>query len=99
MTFHGEAPQYSDELVKPAIIVTFRIGKFYNKIFTPIGADQVKFTEIAIVWYRKVVDYCQANPSQARTLEVELNHCLGTIDLLQRQLKIHAKSSAGGDSQ
>ena len=53
MTFHGEAPQYSDELVKPAIIVTFRIGKFYNKIFTPIGEDQVKFTEIAIEWYNK----------------------------------------------
>ena len=100
MSFHGEPPQYSDEMVKPAMVVTFRIGKFYNKIFTPIGTDQVRFTEIAIDWYKKVVDYCRDHPSQARTVEVELNHSLSTIDLLQRQLKIHAKSSAGGaDSQ
>ena len=47
------SPKYSDEMVRPAIVAMFRIGKFYNKIFTPIGEDQVKFTEIAIEWYNK----------------------------------------------
>ena len=93
--------KYSDDMVRPAIVATFRIGKFYNKIFTPIGEDQVKFTEIAIEWYEKVVDYCQAHPDQAEGLELERSQSVSTVDLLRRQLKIHANSSAAAaaDSQ
>ena len=93
----GSRTRYSDELVRPAMVAMFRAGKFYNKIFTPIGDDQVKFTEIAIEWYQKVVDYCRDNPDQKTTVELELDHCVSTIDLLERQLKMHAKSVA--DSQ
>ena len=56
----GTKTRYSDDMVRPAMVAMFRVGKFYNKIFTPIGEDQVKFTEIAIEWYQKVVEYCQA---------------------------------------
>ena len=94
---HGSRTRYSDELVRPAMVAMFRVGKFYNKIFTPIGDDQVKFTKIAIEWYQKVVDYCRDNPDQKTTVGLELDHCVSTIDLLDRQLKMHAKSVA--DSQ
>ena len=80
-------------MVRPAMVAMFRIGKFYNKIFTPIGDDQVKFTEIAIEWYEKVVAYCQDNPDQKKAVSLELDHCVSTIDLLQRQLKMHARSN------
>ena len=90
----GTKTRYSDDLVRPAMVAMFRVGKFYNKIFTPIGDDQVKFTEIAIEWYQKVVDYCQDNPDQKKSVELELDHCVSTIDLLDRQLKMHAKSVA-----
>ena len=76
------------------MVAMFRVGKFYNKIFTPIGDDQVKFTKIAIEWYQKVVDYCKVNPDQKTTVGLELDHCVSTIDLLDRQLKMHAKSVA-----
>ena len=81
-------------MVRPAMVAMFRVGKFYNKIFTPIGEDQVKFTEMAMEWYQKVVDYCHHNPDQKKMAEVELDHCVSTIDLLDRQLKMHAKSVA-----
>ena len=90
----GSRTRYSDALVRPAMVAVFRVGKFYNKIFTPIGEDQVKFTEIAIEWYQKVVDYCRDNPDQKTTVGLELDHCVSTIDLLDRQLKMHAKSVA-----
>ena len=61
----GTKTRYSDDMVRPAMVAMFRVGKFYNKIFTPIGEDQVKFTEIAIEWYQKVVDYCQVELSTA----------------------------------
>ena len=86
--------RYSEELVRPAMVAMFRAGKFYNKIFTPIGEDQVKFTETAIEWYQKVVDYSQDNPDQKTAVALELDHCVSTIDLLERQLKMHAKSVA-----
>ena len=60
MGVQGTKTRYSDDLVRPAMVAMFRVGKFYNKIFTPIGEDQVKFTEIAIEWYQKVVEYCKA---------------------------------------
>ena len=90
----GRRTRYSDDLVRPAMVAIFRVGKFYNKIFTPIGEDQIKFTEIAIEWYQKVVDYCRDNPDQKKTVALELDHCVSTIDLLDRQLKMHAKSVA-----
>ena len=90
----GTRTRYSDDLVRPAMVAIFRVGKFYNKIFTPIGDDQVRFTEIAMEWYQKVVDYCQDNPDQKKAVALELDHCISTIDLLDRQLKMHAKSVA-----
>ena len=32
---------YTEDMVRPAILAMFRRAKFYNKIFTPIGEDQV----------------------------------------------------------
>ena len=99
----GSGTRYSDDLVRPAMVAMFRVGKFYNKIFTPIAEDQIKFTKIAMESYQAVVDYCQDNPDQKKTVAVELDHCVGTIDLLDRQLKMHARSladtQAGADSQ
>ena len=61
----------------------------------------MKYTEIAIDWYEKVVDYCQAHHDQAAGLELERSQSVSTVDLLRRQLKIHANSSAAAaaDSQ
>ena len=49
---------FSEEMVKPGVLAMFRKAKFYNKIFTPIGEDQVRFTELAIESYQGIVNYC-----------------------------------------
>ena len=81
-------------MVRPAIMATFRGAKFYNKIFTPIGKDQVKFSKLAIDWYQDIVDYCGQQPAHRHLVENELGHSISTIDLLERQLKMHAKATA-----
>ena len=32
---------YTEDMVRPAVLAMFRRAKFYNKVFTPIGEDQV----------------------------------------------------------
>lgn len=88
---------FADDMVQAAILTLFRIGKFYAKIFTPIGDDQVKFTELAIESYQAVVDYCQYHPHHLRHVTSEHSQCLNTIDMLQRQLKMHAKATQEQD--
>ena len=38
---------YTEDMVRPAVLVMFRRAKFYNKVFTPIGEDQV--TKLIII--------------------------------------------------
>ena len=101
---------YTEDMVRPAIIAMFRRAKFYNKIFTPIGDDQVrnnkfyktdiynyicvqvKFTELAISGYQRILDYCAAHPHHQRLASQEHAASLATVDLLQRQLKMHAQA-------
>ena len=104
---------YTEDMVRPAIIAMFRRAKFYNKIFTPIGDDQVwnnkfhktkidinncscvqvKFTELAIAGYQRILDYCAAHPHHQRLASQEHAASLATVDLLQRQLKMHAQAT------
>ena len=100
---------YTEDMVRPAIIAMFRRAKFYNKIFTPIGDDQVrnnkfyktqtiscvqvKFTELAISGYQRILDYCAAHPHHQRLASQEHAASLATVDLLQRQLKMHAQAT------
>ena len=100
---------YTEDMVRPAIIAMFRRAKFYNKIFTPIGDDQVrninkfdktkttkcvqvKFTQLAISGYQRILDYCAAHPHHQRLASQEHAASLATVDLLQRQLKMHAQA-------
>ena len=41
-TLGADTVTYTEDMVRPAIIAMFRRAKFYNKIFTPIGDDQVR---------------------------------------------------------
>ena len=84
MGVQGTKTRYSDDLVRPAMVAMFRVGKFYNKIFTPIGEDQVKFTKIAMKWYQAVVDYCQDNPDQKETAAVELDKRPCCVDIFEK---------------
>ena len=40
-TLGADTVTYTEDMVRPAILAMFRRAKFYNKIFTPIGEDQV----------------------------------------------------------
>ena len=42
LTLGADTVTYTEDMVRPAIIAMFRRAKFYNKIFTPIGDDQVR---------------------------------------------------------
>jgi len=90
----GKLPsKFPEDTVKPAMVTIFRMARFYNKVFTPIREDQNKFTKQAIEYYQKVVDYCTANPDQTRKVDFELNQSISVIDLLERQLQMHAKAA------
>ena len=85
--------KFTDDTVKPAIMTLYRMGRFYNKVFTPIRDDQMKYTKLAIEYYQKVVDYCAANPDQAKKVKFEMSQSISVIDLLERQIKMHAKAA------
>ena len=85
--------KFSDEMVRPAIVTIFRIARFYNKLFTPIREDQIRFTKLAIEYYQRIVDYCATNADQAKKVEFEHNQSVSVIDLLERQIKMHAKAA------
>ena len=53
----------------------------------------MKFTKLAIDWYQDIVDYCQQHPGHKYLVENEFSHSASTIDLLERQLKMHAKAT------
>lgn len=94
LNFKGSLPtKFSDDMVRPAIVTIFRMARFYNKLFTPIREDQIKFTKLAIEYYQKIVAYCSANPDQAKKVEFEHNQSISVIDLLERQIKMHAKAA------
>ena len=112
LTLGADTVTYTEDMVRPAIIAMFRRAKFYNKIFTPIGDDQVqiykfyknktgthminliqvRFTELAIAGYQRILDYCAAHPHHRRLASQEHAASLDTVDLLQRQLKMHAQA-------
>ena len=58
-------------MIRPGVLVMFRKAKFYNKIFTPIGTDQVKFTELAIDSYQKIAEYCESHPHHRKHVQQE----------------------------
>ena len=112
LTLGADTVTYTEDMVRPAIIAMFRRAKFYNKIFTPIGDDQVqidkfyktktrphviyliqvRFTQLAIAGYQRILDYCAAHPHHRRLASQEHAASLDTVDLLQRQLKMHAQA-------
>jgi len=94
LNINGSLPtKFSDEMVRPAIVTIFRIARFYNKLFTPIREDQIRFTKLAIEYYQRIVDYCATNADQAKKVEFEHNQSVSVIDLLERQIKMHAKAA------
>ena len=90
----GKLPtRFPDDFVQPAIVTIFRMARFYNKVFTPIGEDQIKYTKLAIEHYRRITTYCDANQDQLKKVEHELQQSISTIDLLERQIKMHEKTA------
>lgn len=53
----------------------------------------MRFTQLAIAGYQRVLDYCAAHPHHLRLVPQEHAASLATVDLLQRQLKMHAKAT------
>jgi len=84
---------FTEEMIRPGVLVMFRKAKFYNKIFTPIGTDQVKFTELAIDSYQKIAEYCESHPHHRKHVQQEYSDSVSTSDMLTRQLKMHAKAT------
>ena len=90
----GKLPKkFSDDTVRAAIVTVFRMARFYNKVFTPIREDQMKYTKLAIEYYQKITNYCSENPDHAKKVEFEQNQSISVIDLLERQIKMHAKAA------
>ena len=90
----GKLPEkFSDDTVRAAIVTVFRMARFYNKVFTPIREDQMKYTKLAIEYYQKITNYCSENPDHAKKVEFEQNQSISVIDLLERQIKMHAKAA------
>ena len=67
----------------------FRRARFYNKLFTPVGNDQVTYTKLAISCYQRLIEYGEDNPEQIEWFADELETSRQVEDLLLRQLKIH----------
>ena len=52
----------------------------------------MRFTQLAIAGYQRILDYCSAHPHHQRLASQEHSASLATVDLLQRQLKMHAEA-------
>ena len=48
---------------------------------------------MAISGYQRILDYCAAHPHHQRLASQEHAASLATVDLLQRQLKMHAQAT------
>ena len=97
LNYKDATTTFPEDMVQAAVITLFRVGKFYAKIFTPIAEDQVRFTQEAIKSYQSVVDYCRHHPHHLKHVTSEHSQCLNTVDMLQRQLHMHARATQDQD--
>ena len=78
--------QFPDDLMQPALIAYFHLGRLYNKIITPDKAIQLENTQNSLNAYKFVVDYCEKYPKAAELMHVELNLCKELVNLLPMKI-------------
>ncbi|XP_029041559.2 KIF-binding protein [Osmia bicornis bicornis] len=77
---------FPDDLMQPALIAYFHLGRLYNKIITPDKAIQLENTQNSLNAYKFVVDYCEKYPKAAELMHVELNLCKELVNLLPMKI-------------
>ncbi|KAM8894303.1 KIF-binding protein [Spinachia spinachia] len=88
----GKIPEHlEDEVLRPALVARFRVARLYSRLISASPSAQLENLDKSLEHYKYVVQYCEAHPEAAATVETELELSTEMVGLLP--LKINRLKS------
>ncbi|PNF37182.1 KIF1-binding protein [Cryptotermes secundus] len=77
----------NEDVLRPALIAYFRVGRLYSKIVTPDKVVQLQYLGKSLDAYQFLVDYCRNDEGAKKYVSVELAVCEDMVKLLPLKLE------------
>ncbi|KAK0084988.1 hypothetical protein PV325_005985 [Microctonus aethiopoides] len=78
--------EFSDEMLRPALLAYFHLGTLYNKLIMPDVNAQIDNVKKSIDAYNFFVEYCETHADAAEFMKIELSVCKDFAKLLPLKL-------------
>ncbi|KDR21661.1 KIF1-binding protein-like protein [Zootermopsis nevadensis] len=73
---------FNEDVIRPALIAYFRIGRLYSKIVMPDKAAQLENLKQSLNAYKFLVDYCNHDKDARKHVSLEVAVCEDMVKLL-----------------
>nr|XP_040059351.1 KIF-binding protein [Gasterosteus aculeatus aculeatus] len=79
----GKIPEHlEEEVLRPALVARFRVARLYSRLISSSPSAQLENLDKSLEHYQYVVQYCEAHPEAAATVETELELSTEMVGLL-----------------
>ncbi|XP_059213595.1 KIF-binding protein [Centropristis striata] len=92
----GKVPEHlEEEVLRPALVARFRLARLYSRLISSSPTAQIDNLDKSLENYKYVVQYCEAHPEAAATVETELELSTEMVGLLPLKInRLKAKMNA-----